>query len=78
MARNFSEILNRIGTGEEIEIVRNGVSVAQMRPSPPGRSISAEHWRELIESAPPVDEDFERDLEDVRRAIGAPDSTWPS
>ena len=35
-------------------------------------------WHELMDSAPVVDEDFERDVEASREAIGPPDSAWPS
>jgi hypothetical protein len=40
--------------------------------------VSAARWRQLMESAPSVDDDFERDVEAGRRAIGPSKSTWPS
>jgi prevent-host-death family protein len=78
VAREFSSVVNRVGAGEEVEVVRNGVPVVQMRPARSGRAVSAPRWRELMDSAPPVDEDFERDVEAARERIGPPSSAWPS
>jgi hypothetical protein len=35
-------------------------------------------WRELMDSAPAVDDDFERDVQASRETIGPPDTAWPS
>jgi antitoxin (DNA-binding transcriptional repressor) of toxin-antitoxin stability system len=78
VAREFSSVLNRVGAGEEIEVLRNGVPVVQMRPARSGQTLSASRWRELMASAPPVDEDFERDVLNARRDIGPPSGAWPS
>jgi len=78
VAREFSSVLNRVGAGEEIEVVRNGVPVVQMRPVRSGRAVSASRWRELMASAPPVDDDFERDVLEARREVGPPSGAWPS
>lgn len=78
VARNFSEVLNRVAAGEEIEIVRNGSPVAVMTP-PKLRLLSAERFRDLMASAPPVDEDFAEDLRRIRREAGPmPENPWPS
>jgi prevent-host-death family protein len=76
-ARSFSELLNRVATGEEIEVTRSGAAVAVISPPKP-RLLSAERFRELIATAPPHDERF---LEDVRAARGSmepPEDAWPS
>lgn len=78
VARRFSQVISRVGAGEEVEVVRNGVPVAQLRPARGPRVVSAARWRELMDSAPAVDEDFERDVEVGRETIGPPDSAWPS
>lgn len=78
VAREFSTVVNRIGAGEEIEVVRNGVPVVQMRPISPDRMVSAARWRELMDSAPTPDEDFARDVEAGREAVGPPSGAWPS
>ncbi len=78
VAREFSAVLNRVGAGEEVEVVRNGVPVAQLRPVRGERTMSASRWRELMASAPAVDEDFEQDVLDARRGIGPPSGAWPS
>lgn len=76
-ARSFSDVLNRVAAGEEIEITRNGATVAVIGP-PRARFVSSERFRELLRSAPPVDDDFAADLREVRAVAGPPDSEWPS
>jgi prevent-host-death family protein len=78
VARRFSQVISRVGAGEEVEVVRNGVPVAQLGPARRPKVVSAARWRELMDSAPAVDEDFERDVEASRETIGPPDSAWPS
>jgi prevent-host-death family protein len=63
VARDFSRVLSRVERGEEVEVVRNGVPVAQMRPAKAEEVVSAARWREVMEGAPSVDEDIERDGE---------------
>jgi antitoxin (DNA-binding transcriptional repressor) of toxin-antitoxin stability system len=77
VARRFSEILNRVAAGEEIEITRAGAPVAVIGP-PKARVLSAERFRELVESAPPVDDDFAEDVRTIRRSVGSPEDAWPS
>lgn len=78
VARSFSTVMNRVDAGEEIEIVRNGVPIAELRPAPRRRTISADRWRELINSAPTVDADFAEDIARARAAVGPADAAWPS
>lgn len=78
VARQFSQVVSRVGAGEEVEVVRNGVPIVQMRPAQGHQIISASRWRELMDSAPAVDEDFEGDVEAGRKAIGPPSAAWPS
>jgi prevent-host-death family protein len=78
VARSFSEVLNRIAQGEEIEVTRSGAPVAVIA-TPRARLVSADRFRELLASAPPVDDDFVEDLRRIRREAGsAPESAWPS
>jgi len=76
-ARNFSELLNRVADGEEIEIVRNGATVAVLGP-PKRRLLSADAFRSLMATAPPVDGAFGDDLRAARRAAGHAEEPWPS
>ena len=76
-ARNFSDVLNRVAAGEEIEIVRNGATVALLA-RPRRGLLSPEAFRELLSSAPPIDDEFAADLRRVRAEAGAPESPWPS
>lgn len=78
VARKFSQVISRVGAGEEVEVVRNGVPIAEMRPTRGRKVVSAARWRELMDGAPPVDDDFERDIEAGRETIGPPDAAWPS
>ena len=78
VARRFSEVLNRVAEGEEIEVTRAGAPVAVIAP-PKARLVSAERFRELLSAAPPVDDDFADDLLRIRREAGVvPESPWPS
>ena len=76
-ARGFSELLNRVADGEEIEVTRSGVTVAVISP-PKSRLISAGRFRELIATAPPPDPAFVEDIRAARESVGAPEDAWPS
>jgi prevent-host-death family protein len=78
VARQFSAVVNRVSAGEEIEVVRNGVPVLQMLPASAPRMLSAERWRELMETAPPVDDEFRHDVEAARKRLGPQRGAWPS
>jgi prevent-host-death family protein len=76
-ARSFSEVLNRVAAGEEIEVTRSGAAVAVIA-APTARLISAERFHDLIASAPKPDQDFAGDLRALRAAVDAPQASWPS
>jgi len=76
-ARRFSEVLNRVADGEEIVVTRAGAAVAVIAP-PRSRVLSPERFRELIASAPPVDDDFAEDVARIRKEVGPPEGAWPS
>jgi prevent-host-death family protein len=77
-ARGFSDVLNRVAAGEEVEVVRNGATVAVISP-PRSRFLSAQRFRELLASAPPTDDAFAADVREIRREAGPPPgSPWPS
>jgi prevent-host-death family protein len=78
VARNFSAVVNRVGAGEEIEIVRNGTPVAELRPPSRPRGITGRELKELIASLPPVDKDFARDVEEAQKEIWPPVNRWPA
>ncbi len=78
VARRFSEALNRVAAGEEIEVTRAEAPVALLVP-PRVRLLSADRFRELLASAPPVDDEFAGDVRAIRGAIGPPEEApWPS
>lgn len=78
VSRNFSSVLNRVDAGEEIEIVRNGNPIAELRQPSRPRGISGAAFKTLMERLPALDEDFARDVEESRRVFGPPVSKWPS
>ncbi len=76
-ARSFSDVLNRVAGGEEIEVTRSGAAIAVIAP-PAVRLLSAERFRELIASAPAPDDDFADEIRELRGAVGPPLPSWPS
>jgi prevent-host-death family protein len=76
-ARSFSELLNRVGAGEEIALTRSGAEVAVISP-PKSRLLSAERFRELIATAPAPDEGFLDDVRAARESVGPPEDAWQS
>lgn len=76
-ARSFSDVLNRVADGEEIELTRSGAPVAVIGP-PQARLISAERFRELLASAPSPDERFADDLRAIRESAAPVADPWPS
>lgn len=76
-ARSFSDVLNRVADGEEIEITRSGASVAVISP-PKSKLISASRFRELIATAPQPDAGFADDVRAARESATAPEDPWPS
>ena len=76
-ARSFSEVLNRVAAGEEVEVTRNGASVAVIGP-PAVRFVSAERFRELMANAPRPDDAFADDVRAARESVGFPREAWPS
>jgi prevent-host-death family protein len=77
VARSFSDTLNRVAAGEEVEVTRSGAPVAVISP-PRARGLSAERFRDLLASAPSPDEDFARDLRELRQGVGPPGEPWPA
>ncbi len=76
-ARSFSELLNRVANGEEIEVTRSGAPVAVLS-APKSRLVSADRFRELIATAPAPDAEFADDLRAARESVGPPEDAWQS
>lgn len=76
-SRNFADLLNRVASGEEVELTRSGLPVAVIKPTK--RPLSS--WAELVHflaAAPPLDEDFADDLIEIRASVGPPRDPWRS
>lgn len=78
VARNFSAVVNRVLAGEEIEVVRNGAPVVELRRASKPRRLEGEAWRRFVENLPVVDEDFAADVAQARGKLGYPGPAWPS
>ena len=76
-ARSFSDVLNRVASGEVVEVTRSGAPVAVIAP-PRARLLSAERFRALMASAPRPDDAFAADVQAARDSVGAPGEPWPS
>lgn len=76
-ARGFSEVLNRVAAGEEVEVTRSGAPVAVIGPVK-ARLVSAARFLELLADAPAPDERFADDLREIREGVGTPSEPWPS
>jgi prevent-host-death family protein len=79
VSRHFSAVINRVIAGEEIEIVRNGSSVARLTAPTKKRLLSPAEFRALVASLPPVDDEFAADVRAARESVGPPEAPqWPS
>ena len=58
-------------------MTRAGAAVAVIAP-PRTRLLSAERFRELLASAPPVDDEFAADVRAIRASVGPPEISWRS
>ncbi len=76
-ARSFSDVLNRVAAGEEIEVIRSGAPVAVIAP-PKAQLLSAARFRELITGAPLPDDEFAADVRAARSELAAPADPWLS
>lgn len=76
-ARSFSDVLNRVASGEEIEVTRSGAAVAVISP-PRSNLISAERFRELIATAPSPDPGLLDDVRTARSSVVPPEDGWRS
>jgi antitoxin (DNA-binding transcriptional repressor) of toxin-antitoxin stability system len=73
VARRLFEIVTRVAAGEKIDVTRASPPVADIGPRR-ARVVSAERFRELMRSAPPVDDDFAEDVRSIRRSVGPPET----
>jgi len=77
VARSFSEVLNRVATGEEVEVTRSGAAVAVIGP-PRARVFTAARLSELLSAAPSPDDRLAEDLRGLRESADPPEDRWPS
>ncbi len=77
VSRSFSATLNRVDSGEEITIVRNGRPVAELRRPARPAGLSGAELKDLLASLPAPDERFARETVEARRRLGPPAGKWP-
>jgi len=77
-AGNFFDLLNRMrDEGESFVIVHNGEEVGILSPARETRPKTFNELVEMIQAMGPPDEDFARDLEEIRLSQGAlPEDPW--
>jgi antitoxin (DNA-binding transcriptional repressor) of toxin-antitoxin stability system len=78
VARNFSEVINRVlYQHESVVVERGGVAVCEIRPVYAAMGCSAEELVELLRSLPkPPDEYLDAVEEGVRNQPPAEDHRW--
>jgi len=77
-ARNFSAVLTRAQGGEEIEITRNGATVAVLGPPPAKkRRLTAEEIQAVLDTLEPFDDEFVEHVKEARRLGGVFPDDWP-
>lgn len=75
-SRGFSEVLDRVESGETIRITRDGHLVAELRPITPatGRALRA-----ALAAIPPLDADLSDDIASVTSLItDEVNGSWPA
>lgn len=78
-SRGFSELMDRVADGETVLVTRGGRPVARIEPAGSATWISGQAFLALLASLPPLDEDFQSDLEEIRReANSRPARATPS
>jgi prevent-host-death family protein len=79
-ARSFSALLNRVRyKGDSFVIVRNGEEVGRLEPASSPRPKTLDELLDLLAELGPADEDFARDLEEIRASQPSlPESPWRS
>lgn len=76
-SRGFSDLLNRVGGGEQIEIVRSGATIAIISPAH-AHIVAGRRLLEVLEDLPALDDDFAADVAAARGSVGPPPSIdWP-
>ncbi|MBA4180775.1 MAG: hypothetical protein C0506_09325 [Anaerolinea sp.] len=65
-----AEVVDALNRGDIVEFERDGELVASVRAEP--KRISWREYWELRRNAPPLDDDFLNDVEEVRRMLNAP------
>lgn len=76
-SRGFSDLLNRVSAGEQIEIVRSGATVAVVSQRHV-HAVPGAQLLELLAGLPPLDDDFAGDVARAEAEIGPPRGVdWP-
>ncbi len=79
LARNLSDILNRVRyKGERFLVERNGEVAAEIKPPPVSRTITWGEFVKLWESLPKPDPGFWDDVEEAHRLMNQPLQEPPS
>ena len=71
VSRNFSEVSNRVASGEEVTVTRGGRPLLVMRPAVPEARewIPGREFLEMLGRIPPLDGGFAADVEAYRKSM---------
>jgi len=67
-SRNFSALLDAVERGDSVTITRGNRPVAQVSPA---RRRTGRDLRRALAELPPLDDEFERDIESARTFVSA-------
>ena len=76
-SRGFSELLNRVASGETVEVDRHGEVVAVVMP-PPRAMVSGRDLIQLVKQLPRPDDRFAEDVRKLSEITAVPKDPWPS
>jgi antitoxin (DNA-binding transcriptional repressor) of toxin-antitoxin stability system len=73
LARNLSDILNRVRyRGESFIVERSGEVIAELKPSPARRAFTVGDFVEFWKTVPKPDPEFWNDVEQAHREMNQP------
>ncbi|MHB8312160.1 MAG: type II toxin-antitoxin system Phd/YefM family antitoxin [Candidatus Dormibacteria bacterium] len=76
-SRGFSALLNRVSSGETVEVDRHGELVAVVKP-PVGPPLPGDALLDILGRLPQFEDGFASDIELLSRVAASGGDPWPS